>query len=255
MYKALFFIFLLVTLAGLDAGSIQDSSLDAFLNEHLSYHMYYKGLHVADSYLNFRENDSQYFEITWHANTRSLFYLLFPIDNTYRTVWSKWTTLERFEKEIDQKNIQQNWSIHYDHANRLAVVDSNRQWKIQPYCRTLTGLIYILRLKNPDFGDSLSFIVDIESQSWELTGVTKSVSESVYLFKADREIVFTFSPETAIRERTWDTDLLTHNIGRPGAQLRIQLGPAPDNIPLLIAFENIAKPVSMQLISRTGHGL
>lgn len=219
--------------------------------------MYYKGWHVADSELKFTEWHRDSLMISWHANTRSLFYLLFPLDNTYKSIWTKKDLkLHRFEKSIKQKNIEQNWKIYYNHSKGHAKVDSSRQWNIQPGCRSLVGLIYTLRIQNPVCGDSVSFFVDIESQIWQLQGRIRIPSEHPNTPVApDREIIFTFKPADEIKERSWDTDLLTNNIGRDKARLYILLGPSPENIPVLISFENIDKPVSMRFISRTESNL
>ncbi|MDZ7725013.1 MAG: hypothetical protein U5R06_19920 [candidate division KSB1 bacterium] len=222
---------------------------DTIIDECLTYHMIYKGLHVADSQLLFSQQNPDTFLISWYANTRSIFYLLFPLENLYRVYWSPSLELYKMEKRIRQKNIDQDWIIHYNRQQHYAVTNNGKRWEIDPACRSLLGMVYYVRLYDPDLGDSFSFVADIESECWQVSGTTTAaVQEYDSIIKPERDILLTFKPLNDTKNRSWNSDLFTNNVSRENACLHIKLGPSPQSVPTMIAFENTDKPVRMQLV-------
>jgi hypothetical protein len=219
----------------------EKQGLVAFIGEKLSYSMIYKGLPSARAELRLQRNGDG-FDITLTAHTRPLFDALFKIENEYMVTLSADGKMQSVAKQVVQKNIRQDMTIHYDWEH-LRASTSDHEWPILPDCTHLLSMLYSLRLQNPQPGDSLSYILDAESQLWEINGVVTQTPEN----PAERQIIFSFTPALPIQRRTWRTDLLTHRLARTDSQLIIRLGPPPQNLPRFISFGGTENRVEMKL--------
>lgn len=216
------------------------ASPDAWIGERLSYVMYYKGLPTSRAFLSLKNQNGRYIaELT--VRTRPMFDSLFKINNFYRTVFDR-NVLYRVDKRIDQKNIRQELVIDYDQNALRAQADNGFSWPIQPHCTQLLAMLYELRARNPQPGEKLSFLLDVESQLWRIEAVTEQDGR-----KGERLFVFGFSAAAPLQPRPWRTDLLTNRIAGPQSRLLIRLGPPPQNLPLLISFGGPDGRVDMKL--------
>ncbi|MDZ7315858.1 MAG: DUF3108 domain-containing protein [candidate division KSB1 bacterium] len=213
---------------------------DAWINERLSYVMYYKGLPTARALISLKQQNGRYIaELT--VRTRPMFDSLFKINNIYRTVFDR-EGLYRVDKRIDQKNIRQDLVIDYDRTALRAQADNGISWPIQPQCTQLLAMLYELRGRNPQAGEKLSFLLDVESQLWRIEAVTEQSSR-----KGERLFVFDFTAAAPPQPRPWRTDLLTNRLAGPQSRLLIRLGPPPQNLPILISFGGPDGRVDMKL--------
>ncbi|MDZ7371732.1 MAG: DUF3108 domain-containing protein [candidate division KSB1 bacterium] len=215
-------------------------SLKTWIGERLSYVMYYKGLPTARAFLSLKHQNGRYIaELS--VRTRPMFDSLFKINNIYRTVFDR-EGLYRVEKRIDQKNIRQELVIDYDQNALRAQTDNGISWPIQPHCTQLLAILYELRTSNPQPGEKLSFLLDVESQLWRIEAVTEQNSR-----KGERLFVFGFTAAAPPQPRPWRTDLLTNRLAGLQSRLLIRLGPPPQNLPLLISFGGPDGRVDMKL--------
>jgi hypothetical protein len=224
-----------------NATGVDLTRLSAFIGEKLNYSMIYKGLPSARAELRLQRNGDG-FDITLTAHTRPLFDALFKIDNWYTVTLSADGKMQSVAKQIVQKNIRQDMTIHYD-WERLRASTPDHEWPILPVCEHLLSMLYGVRLQNPQLGDSLSYILDVESQLWQIAGVVTQMTEN----PAERQIIFSFTPVLPIHRRAWRTDLLTHRLARTNSQLIVRLGPPPQNVPRFISFGGNENRVEMKL--------
>ena len=192
------------------------------IGEKLLYTMTYKGLPSARAELRMERNGDG-FAVTLIARTRTVFDPLFKIDNRYTASIDADGRLVTVTKKVDQKNIRDDMVIRYAPHLEHAEAEDGRGWRIMPNCTNLLVMLYDLRRKNPQPGESLSDILD------------------------ERQIVFGFTPAQSINSRSWRTDLLTHRLARRDSQLIVRLGPPPANVPRRIAFGSQDNRVEMKL--------
>ncbi len=218
-----------------------------FLNERLEFNLIYKGLNSVESKMWVEKADSSTYKIIWTVKTRPLYSLLFNINNRYEALFD--TTSQQLletRKEVRQKNIKQSWRTIYHWDSLEAVTDQGWSWPIVKQSQNVLWMLYDLRLRPLAVNDSLSYILDVESQIWQLKGVVKPVDNSKEI-----SILFSFSPARPIKPRKWKTDLLTNRLAREHSSLYIQLGPPPARVPKLIRFGTREESVEMKLDSRT----
>ena len=209
------------------------------IGEKLLYTMTYKGLPSARAELRMERNGDG-FAVTLIARTRTVFDPLFKIDNRYTASIDADGRLVTVTKKVDQKNIRDDMVIRYAPHLEHAEAEDGRGWRIMPNCTNLLVMLYDLRRKNPQPGDSLSYILDVESQLWKIDGAVTQID-------GERQIVFGFTPAQSINSRSWRTDLLTHRLARRDSQLIVRLGPPPANVPRRIAFGSQDNRVEMKL--------
>lgn len=220
----------------------ESAGLADFLGERLGYTMIYKGLPSARAEL-WLEGSGDGFDITLTARTRLLFEALFKIDNRYTVTLSADGKIKSVAKHVVQKNIRQDMTIHYDWQQLHATANPDHEWPMVPNCSHLLTMLYDVRLQNPQPGESLSYILDVESQLWQIDGIITQTPEN----PAERQIIFSFTPAQPVNRRTWKTDLLTHRLAHTDSQLIIRLGPPPQNVPRLISFGGKENRVEMKL--------
>jgi len=213
------------------------------LGEQLEYHLSYKGIKAATSKMWLETHDSTT-TIIWTVKSRPFVTLLFKIDNRYEAIIDKNGRLLRANKTIDQKNIRQQWTIDYSRKISRATSNRNYNWPITADCRHILSMLYDLRERTLTPGESLHYILDVESQIWQLDGNVRPIHDQAGNFQA-YEIVFHFSPALDIKQRAWKTDLLTNRLARKDSQLTIRLG--RQRRPLLIRFGGDDGIVEMKL--------
>ncbi len=216
-----------------------------FENERLEFDLVYKGLKSVVSRMWLEENGGL-LSIIWTVKTKALYGILFKIDNRYEIVVDDSGRLVQVNKSIDQKNIKQEWQIYYDWANLTTETNRGYGWPILPGCQNVLSMLYDVRCRSLADGDSLSYILDVESQIWRIEGRVRTLYDAQGNFSAD-EIVFSFHPATPIQARRWKTDLLTNRLARQGSTLVIRLGEAPGRLPLLLRFSGKDDGVEMRL--------
>lgn len=226
--------------------------MTSFANEKLEFSMKYKGIQSATCTMSVDVQDFV-FNATWRINTKPVFNLLFKIRNTYQSEFSlNQCRILKSEKKIVQKNIHQNLSIKYDWENLAAISNVDSTWQIPSQgCYDLLSMIYKLRTIKSNELDSTRFIVDIESQIWNvhvsLLGNEKLEND---LDISNVELVeLTLLPYGTRVKRKWKTDLLNNRISRPNAKVQIWLGPFPQRLPLKMRFGPEDSGVEMNLNS------
>ncbi len=210
-------------------------------NEQLTYDVMYKGLNVANARMWIEENDST-ITLNWTVDTKGLAQILFHVNNVYQVELDSNGRLLQARKLIDQKNIQQTWTIQYDWMSSLAKANQGFAWPVVHDCSNLLAMLYEIRSRPLVAGDSLNYVLDIESQIWHLTGLVSSFDVGNL---QGSEIVFSFSPALDIVERAWKTDIITNRMGGHNSRLVIRLG--PQQRPLLVQFGNDNTVIEMIL--------
>jgi len=242
--QSLFYCLLLLSF------SLNTSNVTGQNHEEFSYTMKFNGKSTANSILKFSQTDSATVEITWLLKSKAVYKLFFPVDNVYQSFVNISTGLpEALYKNIKQKNITQSWRTVYNRDLLTAVTDNGMQWPIQNGCLDLLSLIWTVRNNNPAPGDSLCYLLDIESHLWRLTGriVPAAAGHDTKPLKCDRQVEFTFTAAQPVIRRAWKTDLLTNRISRADTKLTLCFSAPPDNIPVCLKFVNSENTVEMLL--------
>ncbi len=220
------------------------------VNEIFTYTMKFNGKSTANSTLQFTHSDSTRLEICWLLKSKTIFKLLFSVDNRYHSFVNTETGLPaKVFKNIKQKNITQAWQTSYNREQSVAVTDNGLQWPVQNDCLDILSLIWTLRHGHLTPGDSLAYLIDIESHVWRLEGIV-TAAESGHNSRqvtCNCQVEFSFSPALPIVKRTWKTDLLTNRISRADTRLTICFGPPPANVPVYLKFINSENTVEMLL--------
>ena len=222
-----------------------DAVINRFPNERLEYDLFYKGMNAATSQLWF-EADSDYVAIIWQAKTKPLAGLLFKINNRYETIVNLNGRLVQANKTVHQKNISESWQIVYRWDDLVAHTEPNGDWPILPGCQNILSMLYDVRCQNLTHGDSIDYLIDVESQIWRLLGIVQDQLDSDGNL-AEQDIVFSFQPAMPILKRAWKTDLLTNRLARQSSTLVFRFGPEPARLPLSIKFGDKSDRVEMRL--------
>ncbi len=175
--------------------------------------------------------------------------LFFHIDNHYSSVVElpAWR-LKLLSKVIDQTNIQQRWTTRFYPQKKIAKTEDGRSWTFDPKALDPFALLYYVRFRDPSVGDSLSIVVEVESQTWVLTGfVTRdTLANGLFADQPLRRLTLEYS-RTHNNPREWKTDLFTNRFAQKQASLLIYLGPRPVSLPVRIVFGHPANNVKMDL--------
>ena len=224
--------------------------METFTGEHLEFSMKYKGIQSATSVMSSSVQDTV-FNITWKINTKSVFTWLFKIHNIYTSQFSlKECRTLKSEKKINQKNIQQNLSIKYDWEKLTAFSNVDSTWEIPSLgCYDLLSMIYKLRTIEKQNLDSSHFVVDIESQIWNVKVNIlgeKKLKNNLGISTVEK-VELTFLPFGKTAKRKWKTDLLNNRISKPNSKIQIWFGPFPKRLPLVMKFGTDESSVEMTL--------
>ncbi|NIA29953.1 MAG: DUF3108 domain-containing protein, partial [Actinobacteria bacterium] len=203
----LLILFAAIHLVWADTHAIDVNRFLQFENEQLVFSMKFKGLNTAKSQMSLQSKDG-FIKILWTVHTRSIFNFLFHIDNRYESSIDRQSgILLETMKKIDQKNIQQNFHIRYDWKNLQARTDDGLHWQVGKNCIDLLTMIYQIRAADLDKVMNLDFLLDVESQLWQVKGMVKSRGkiEGPFSHLSARQIVLTFQPFGQVKKRLWKT--------------------------------------------------
>ncbi len=216
-------------------------------HERLEYDLMVKGLHVVHSemWLECRESSTT---IHWTVDTKPVAQMLFHVNNVYQVTIDSVGRVLQSQKSIDQKNIQQKWTVNYDWIKRRAESNQHVSWPIVDGCSNILSMLYDLRIRSLAPGDTVMYALDVESQIWNIKGVVESLHIEGNL--AANEIVFHFSPALDIAQRAWKTDIVTNRMGHMNSTLTVHIGPAPAHKPLLVRFGSDNAHIEMRLKDR-----
>jgi len=218
--------------------------------EILKYNMKFNGLSTAQSIFYTELIDSTLLKINWNLRSKSIFNFLFYVNNHYSSVVDikSWLPIKLYKK-INQKNIKQHFETVFDRKNSIAKTDNGLQWPVKKNCNDILALLYQIRTRKLAPGDTLSYILDIESHVWKVKGAVHKGEKIKGPFQEldIRQINFVFTPELPIIKRKWKTDLFTNRISNPNTKLTICLGPPPENLPVYIKFGSKDTSVEMLL--------
>ena len=245
----LFFLFVSVVFAQ------TGSAPSPFNQEELFYKLKYKKWISANAhfYTTMQKPILDKVNLEILVSTAPLADLLFHINNRYNLTVIKKTWLPLvYSKTIDQKNIQQSFSIKYDHQNNHATTTMKESWTIPDHCFNIFSFFYYLRTLNSNPGDSIKVKMDIESQIWTLIGEATEIKtiDTPWGKKNILEYNFIFTPFSEIKPRKWKTDLFTNRVAAPGSFLKIQIGESATKLPYLIEFGHIKNRIQMILTNR-----
>ena len=228
-------------------------SASANIEGTFEFSMSYHGLPAARAEMSFLQkpiDGAQTVEITATVRTKSLFKMLFHINNFYITLVNTITGLPvTYRKKIEQKNISQQLFIEYDRDSLIARSSLEKSWPITADCLDLFSMIYRIRADNYSPGQRVEWSVDIEGQLWRVTGqvVTAEPVDGPFADLPVRYIELFFSMLNDVKPRLWKTDLLTNRIAKEGSTLKIYLGPLPQSYPLKLQFGEGTSSVEMKL--------
>jgi hypothetical protein len=228
-------------------------SASANIEGTFEFSMSYHGLPAAWAEMSFLKKSIdgvETVEVTSTVRTKSLFKMLFHINNFYITYVNAATGLPlKYEKKIEQKNIRQYLLVEYDRDSLLAKSSLEKSWPIPVDCLDLFSMIYRIRADNYSPGQQVDWSVDIEGQLWRATGqvVAAEPVDGPFADLPIRSIELLFSPLNGVKSRLWKTDLLTNRIAKEGSILKIYLGPPPQSYPLKLQFGEGKSSVEMKL--------
>ncbi|MBD3374222.1 DUF3108 domain-containing protein [candidate division KSB1 bacterium] len=175
--------------------------------------------------------------------------LFFHIDNHYSSIVElpAWR-LRLLSKVIDQTNIQQRWTTRFYPDKNIAKTGDGKTWTFDPKALDPFALLYYVRFIDPDIGDSLSIAVEVESQTWILTGLVSrdTLENGLFADQPLRRLTFEYNRNNNT-PREWKTDLFTNRFAQKQASLMIYLGPRPVSLPVRIVFGHPENNVKMDL--------
>lgn len=241
-------IFILAILV--PAYPIDCNNLDQFDGERLEFSMKFKGVNSANSILQTNVADSL-FHINWKVKTRSLFKWLFLVDNEYNSFLNvNDCSIFSSNKNIHQKNVAQEFTTQYNRDNSHAISNFTKEYNVPNGCIDILTMLYFLRVLEKENIEQTSFIIDVESQVWNVSFKLVQLEDKKENHNTDF-IEATFLPFGEIKKREWKTDLLTNRIARPDGKMIIGLGPYPHRAPLLLMFGDSDSRVNMFLDKRS----
>jgi len=215
-----------------------------FRGEKLAYKMEYLGFHVAN--LNFsvskREIDTTTVcQLSVTARSTDKSGKLFYVDNVYQIFFRSANFLPIvIEKYINQKNIQHDLKIRFDHHKSKAIVNDSTSYKIPYPCFDYFSMLYFIRSSPLNKGDTLNFYLDSEYLISRVEVVVESKEKEIKLacgqFRA-LQLKVKFDSITK-GKRPWKTDLLTNRLAAPGSALTIWISLDKNRLPLMICYRH-----------------
>ena len=249
------FVALLAILNFMVVGDLAFAQDSGPFEERLTYNMNYLGLSSAQAEFLLMQSDSitdsPTIRFIAKVQTRGISDTIFRICNRYESLIDAKSGLPLIvRKEIDQPNIRHSLEIRFNQTVGLATSSQGDSWSISPNCYDLFSMLCALRRMNFEDGDSLEFVLDVESQLWQISGhVEKYKTLKTKLGKLPATYFnFKFHSSAPPRRRKWKTDLLTNRIGKEGAPLEIWLGNDPERIPLKLRFGEGFLAVEMNIL-------
>lgn len=231
---------MIATLLGLMNFKPSEAKLDSYLlGELLSFKLEYLNLTVARLNFEMRAITAENYHLKVHAKSTGSANFMFKLDNLYETIFDRRTFLpNRIVKRIDQKNIQHELNVTFDHRDGLAKLGDSLTWQIPDDCFDYFSMLYYLRSQQLQPNEMLSFHLDSEYIISKVEAKVVSNQESVKVpagkFKAIKlDLKFT---QLTQRSRPWRTDLLTNRLAAPGSELTLWLSDDADRLPLKISY-------------------
>ncbi len=215
---------------------------DSSIFNTVSYDMEYMNLNVA--LLNFLIIDTTFlqkpvYKLKVKAQSTKKADLLFQVDNEYVTIFDQSTFLPlKVTKNIHQKNIQHQLSIHFDHTHNLAWISEDEKWEILDPCFDYFSMLYFLSSSKCQHGDTLRFYLDSESLISRVEAVVSPNPESIKIPSGEfscQKIQLKFN-KLNNRQRAWKTDLLTNRLAKPGSRLTIWFTDDVPGLPVKITY-------------------
>jgi hypothetical protein len=232
--------------------SMAGNELTEFAGEQLRFSLHRMGVTAADAQITCSAADQDRLLISANIQTSFLINLFFPIHNRYETFLDRHTgRVLEISNVIKQKNISHNLTVRYDHSQGQAYGSNGEHWTMPSESQTLFAMLYQLRHMSVVAGDSVSCVLDAESQICRAAGRLHDVDavDGPFSDLPVREVVLLFVAELG-GPRAWKTDLLTNRISRPQTKLLIRLGPRPESLPLWIQVGEGKGSVVMKLRAR-----
>ncbi|MBN2090449.1 DUF3108 domain-containing protein [candidate division KSB1 bacterium] len=165
---------------------------------------------IDDSFI---QDDQRLLRIEVTAKTYGILSRFFWVDNQYEALIEPESFLPvLLSKQINQKNIQQNWTINYDHERNLARLDSNTFWILPPACHNFFSMLFYLRAQSLKIGEKYQLNLDVEKLDWL---VDASVKKKDRLKVGDQhysaiQVEIIYKPLELNPGRSWKTDILTN---------------------------------------------
>jgi hypothetical protein len=231
---------------------ISGSELTSFAGEQLRFSLHRMGVAAAEAQITCSANAPDTLLISANIQTSFLINLFFPIHNLYQTYIERNTgSVLGISNFIKQKNISHTLSVRYDRNQGQAFGSNGQQWSAPAESQTLFAMLYQLRHLAVEAGDSVTCLLDVESQLCRISGRLHSgdAVDGPFSDLPVREVVLQFRPEHGDL-RGWKTDLLTNRMSRSHTQLLVRLGPRPESLPLWIQVGEGKGSVIMKLRAR-----
>lgn len=115
----------------------------------------------------FVQADQRFLQIKITAKTYGILSRFFWVDNRYEALIKPESFLPvLLSKQINQKNIRQNWTIMYDNRKNLAWRDSTTSWNIPPACHNFFSMLFYLRRQPLKIGEKYVLNLDVEQLAW-----------------------------------------------------------------------------------------
>jgi len=251
--KFLLLLFLSVlSHAGEPAGyALSGSGIAEFAGEQLRFSLHSRGVTAAEAHMVCSLVAPDRLRISANIETSFLINLFFPIHNSYDTCLDRDSgRVLQVSNVIRQKNISHHLTVRYDRNLEQAVASNGEQWSAPAESLTIFAMLYQLRRLPAAAGDTVSCLLDAESQLCHISGVWSdgNAVDGPFSELPVRDVLLRFEPQRG-DIRTWKTDLLTNRIGRPRMQMLVRLGPRPESLPLFIQVGEGKGSVIMKLRS------
>ena len=182
--KRQFIIFAIIILvfSNVQAQPQKQNIQPSLLGEQLAFSMKYLNMKVAS--LEFFVSDSfknlskPQYQLSVKANSTPFATKLFKINNNYFTLFNTKTFLPvKSIKKIDQKNIQHNAVLDFDHQDYQATFNDSISWSLPAPCYDYFSMLYFLRAQPWDKIDTLKFFLDSEYLISEVEAVLLKENE------------------------------------------------------------------------------
>ena len=214
-----------------------------FCGEKLNYKMEYLNMKVANldfviASTNKNFNIPQY-QLSVKAQSTGFATKLFKIDNNYKTFFETENFLPiRSIKNINQKNIQHELVINFNHQIHQASINDSLFWSIPNPCYDYFSMLYFIRSQPWDRGDTLNFFLDSEYLISKVKAFVLPENKILKVpcgkFKTIKiQMKFQLLTE---KKRPWKTDIISNRLAKPGSKLNIWLSDDELRLPLKISY-------------------
>ena len=251
----IFIIFILV-FSNIQAQPQKQNNGLVLLGERLNFSMKYLNMKVAnlaffvaDSNTN---NSTMLYQLSVQTNSTPLATKLFKINNSYLTLFNTKTFLPvKSIKKIDQKNIQHNVVLDFDHQDHQATFNDSISWSLPSPCFDYFSMLYFLRAQPWEENDTLRFFLDSEYLISEVEAVLQPENEilNVPCGKFSTLKIQLSFQSTTKEERPWKTDIITNRLAKPGSKLNIWFSDDEHRLPLKISYYQSLIKTTIELIS------